>query len=1269
MARRLPQLVVASPLRCLGWAVEVTDLLLVTLVTALGALRVGGCLCLSLQDAVGSLEAESFLTLLALLFERVDAVPARWHLAGARAVFIVGLHFRGIGGAVLQALAEAVRRTLAGKQPRVLPEDWVQRMLVGPPMLARLAQLLFSQGATPPAVRQGRVEARLHVQTYARSLGLRPIPQQCHLLWSCWPDFLAKAPRGGPPPPAAGRAPGARGRAELQRLRERAWLLARKRRRSVAGADLLEPPSKRARRLPGTPAAGEAQALPPVEPFSPRWFALDDAGNLAHRGLLRSLQSKEAALQTAQSQWWRPSKVTAPWRFLHSAFAPTHKLLALVEARSVTGVAPGLGHALGALQDAADGVPPLLVATWVHLLQNCLPERLGEGRDRLIYERVLHLHDAGLEFADEALSSTASWLSEQMHVRAKSRSVTGWMGAAGVARDGGEGFDAVLIDFASSAFADYPSSEVAGTEMDETARKDLVGLLRVGLSSAAPGADLFLRLPSLYTRFLASLCVLLAVAFDRVAPALPRLAPARGERWLLCSGFCSVDQRGPVVAELLGAFHARLLALKAGSSVAQVLPLSCTCSPAFGLQQLLRDVNEEAIDAEFQRLSVLQPEPGPLDGDAGKTVALRHLAAWGIKPILYPGPAHRAIVGVYFGTFDPLHENHFRVALCALRRCGTQRVVLVPNETGNPYKPLCTTLQHRIRCIEARLAEAVVTGELRQGEVTVRVARGATNWPQREELARVIEREEFAETTTSAEVVLLLGEDSFLKSLESAAGKHKNSGIFQLRTRPRRIIVFPRGGGREGILVKVPDRLRPWVQVAPHKDLVQGLSSSRLRELLESRGSVPPADSVHPAVWRLAIQGRREEEPASVAAQPLPPTEATEDTRLHYDVKLPQTMEQRQASPTVRLRNFNSFAKAVLLEQILAELRREAGSGDAPLSVLDLGCGQGGDIKKMANCGVTEYCGVDFSAASLQALLARVEALRGDAGRARHGLLGEAGLPLREVSVLCADCWRSRLSPALDASARHGTARLEGLNQDAAEMMLRNASERLCAGGFFAGTLPDAARIIRAQQEAWETSGELRSGNELYTIEFESAQWAKVRERFHEWTATSAGPGRDVFGVTYRFSLVDAVDGCCEPLVHFSTFECMARRYGLVLHMGPTPLADLVTSALAADDAKAELGRLRRIYHYHGGMRCDEHSPEWSALGLYSAFVFRKEPSGSEAPMTCEQLSGSLRRLHSQQGPGFLVPSAPCGDAREPPGTTARVRAGRSGGEHGTLAG
>eukprot|EP00913_Durusdinium_trenchii_P014036 g13178.t1 len=282
--------------------------------------------------------------------------------------------------------------------------------------------------------------------------------------------------------------------------------------------------------------------------------------------------------------------------------------------------------------------------------------------------------------------------------------------------------------------------------------------------------------------------------------------------------------------------------------------------------------------------------------------------------------------------------------------------------------------------------------ELRRSwrEVIVRKEAGANNWPQREKVAQAVEREEFADATVTANVVLL------------------------------RLIVFPRAQQE----LVIPEKLRDYVQVAPYKDLVEGLSSSTPWH----ESFVPHSD-----------QGNCWADPAA-----------------HYDAQAPSSssLRDRPQSPTVRLRNFNSFAKAcaVLLDQFLTDVLRQAGGEGRPLSVLDLGCGKGGDLKKLMNSGLTHYCGLDVSYASLEVFRARLKDLQSNRAP-RHGLLGRSeGLALKEVALIHADAFRECLESTWD---RRTSAASLGPGQEAlvfwVHYTIRAQGAQMCTAGGFTG--------------------------------------------------------------------------------------------------------------------------------------------------------------------------------------------------------------------------
>ncbi|CAE8655528.1 unnamed protein product, partial [Polarella glacialis] len=358
-------------------------------------------------------------------------------------------------------------------------------------------------------------------------------------------------------------------------------------------------------------------------------------------------------------------------------------------------------------------LPPALVVAFVQLLQSWLPERLAADLDRfpaLMYERCLHIDGAARRGAEASLggrggssggsSEVSRWLSEKMGLNTSDFASLGDVDLQ--VADGGcsaaDVLDMMHARLAASATSSSPPSsaasvhtlprydlvlvelcpempghnwhEVAWAEFESEFRHRALLSVLLALRVLGPGGDLFVQLPSLYSRFFAGVVILLAAAFSRIAIARPPIVPSwRGGCWLLCSGFAS-STRGsavaPVVQSLLVALWSRLRSASPGRSVAQVVPSSFLCADAGGIRQFFVAANDEVIDAELRFWSswprTRSVGPGQRRSETG--TILHHLTELGIKQYLYAGPAHRFLVGIYFGTFDPFHENHFRLVLC-----------------------------------------------------------------------------------------------------------------------------------------------------------------------------------------------------------------------------------------------------------------------------------------------------------------------------------------------------------------------------------------------------------------------------------------------------------------------------------------------------------------------------------------------------------------------------------------------------------------------------
>lgn len=183
-------------------------------------------------------------------------------------------------------------------------------------------------------------------------------------------------------------------------------------------------------------------------------------------------------------------------------------------------------------------------------------------------------------------------------------------------------------------------------------------------------------------------------------------------------------------------------------------------------------------------------------------------------------------IGVYTGTFDPVHEAHTAVARRALELFGLDEVVFIPN-VRNPSKPKMIDISHRRVMLGRR-----VGGEAKLNLFTA-------------DSSRIIDRfgriplfERIAQAHGTSRVFQIMGEDSFLKHLER--GEIDPAGGMSY-------IVFRRPDGKGTPPVEVPENLRGIVTLVSDEGIPEGISSTRIRERL-ARGEMPGPEELHPDV-------------------------------------------------------------------------------------------------------------------------------------------------------------------------------------------------------------------------------------------------------------------------------------------------------------------------------------------------------------------------------------------------------------------------------------
>ncbi|KAI1298418.1 mRNA cap guanine-N7 methyltransferase [Halotydeus destructor] len=355
----------------------------------------------------------------------------------------------------------------------------------------------------------------------------------------------------------------------------------------------------------------------------------------------------------------------------------------------------------------------------------------------------------------------------------------------------------------------------------------------------------------------------------------------------------------------------------------------------------------------------------------------------------------------------------------------------------------------------------------------------------------------------------------------------------------------------------------------------------------------------------------------------------------HYNSIKNVGVEARKESRIYHMRIFNNWIKSMLIGETLENLRKER-DFSTKITVLDMACGKGGDLKKWKIGKIHHLICTDIAETSLTHCKERYEEMgQFDSGQmqTRHRGGGfnrgynQRGNQMFTAEFFAADSTRARLrSLYRDASMKIDVVScqfafhysFESLEQ--AEIMIKNAAECLSAGGYFIGTTPDSYDIVRRVREA----GSRTVGNEIYSITFESDDILDESKPV------------PLFGAEYKFHLDDCVD-CPEFLVYFPALEEMAANYDLKLVFRER-FEDYYHNMKETQEGSNLLKRMKVLEGFpprsDGSAMFDDSEylhakefvdklgenerrkfvgtlskAEWEAISLYLVFVFRKMDS------------------------------------------------------------
>lgn len=167
----------------------------------------------------------------------------------------------------------------------------------------------------------------------------------------------------------------------------------------------------------------------------------------------------------------------------------------------------------------------------------------------------------------------------------------------------------------------------------------------------------------------------------------------------------------------------------------------------------------------------------------------------------------------------------------------------------------------------------------------------------------------------------------------------------------------------------------------------------------------------------------------------------------HYNELQEVGLEKRSQSRIFYLRNFNNWMKSVLIGEFLEKVRQKKKRN---ITVLDLGCGKGGDLLKWKKGRIDKLVCTDIADVSVRQCQQRYEDMK---NRCRDNEY------IFSAEFITADCSKELLTDkfrdremCFDICSCQFVCHYSFESYEQADVMLRNACERLSPGGYFIGT-------------------------------------------------------------------------------------------------------------------------------------------------------------------------------------------------------------------------
>ena len=300
-------------------------------------------------------------------------------------------------------------------------------------------------------------------------------------------------------------------------------------------------------------------------------------------------------------------------------------------------------------------------------------------------------------------------------------------------------------------------------------------------------------------------------------------------------------------------------------------------------------------------------------------------------------------------------------------------------------------------------------------------------------------------------------------------------------------------------------------------------------------------------------------------------------------------IEGRKASRVLFVRHFNNWIKAVLINKYTHLLGYD-------LSVLDLGCGRGGDLIKFFQTKVKLYVGADISEESLKNAMERLKKIKTE--KFRDNFYVKCFFITEDLSEP-----NNHLMEKINSAFRFDlvtcnfSLHYHFQNEQRVRTFLLNVVTRLCDGGYFIGTIIDDNVIVKRLRNR-KYKGNLyiddkfKFGNDFYFCQF-------YQKHFHKKDGT--------YGIKYGFYLEDSLDkrdeigqikSVKEYLIIFEEFVKLCKEYDLYL-VEKKNFLDFYQENL-------KTYQYEKLFYKMVNLNSSSISQQWEIVQLYRIFAFRK---------------------------------------------------------------